>query len=567
MSDDPHGGREWIYLSRGGEEIQNILIIEEGSIQETKFAVATENLEESRNSLRELPHHQRATSLAQIAITVDTITGRGMMTGLLHNFQEGNRSFVTVSAAASSTKVWLIDGEDFRQVISSTPEYALQMMVTLSREVRQGTKSSLSTLVARSTTPPQVKEEEEEQEEKYQRANVVQDRQNRRVCKVLCYDSSSWVSENFAKAIRRFNEMHERTDSYRIKMDFINERLNEQTATFAAGYNVVCLFVNDQANAAALRTLSLMGVRMIALRCIGHTAVDTKAARAYGLTVARVPSYSPHAVAEMAITLLLAVNRKIHQVMNRIRMANFTLDKGLMGIDVHGKVVGVMGTGRIGRIICSIMIGFGAQVLCYDIVETEDLVAAGARYVTKEEILQQSDILFLMMSLGPETYHTINDDTLPLLKKGVILVNTSCGGLIDTKTLIRGLQSGRIAGAGLDVYENEQDYFFHDWSARTIPDDDLVSLVGNNNVVLTCHQAFFTKEAVEAIVNTTIGNIHDYFHNKLEGEAHPNNCIPPLPKDILALSFRGSRDKDLSWASPENGSVDQMSTSNVARSR
>lgn len=205
--------------------------------------------------------------------------------------------------------------------------------------------------------------------------------------------------------------------------------------------------------------------------------------------------------------------------------ANFTLDAGLMGMDIHDKVVGVMGTGKIGQIMCDIMLGFGVKLLCYDVYENQAIKDKGGEYVSKDEIYARSDILMLAMPLIKPTYHTINKETLTKLKRGVIIINTSRGGLVDTKSLLEGLKSGVIGGVGMDVYENESEYFFQDWSARHMEDEDLMSLLGNNNVVLTAHQAFFTKEAVHQIVSTTLSNLVDYSSGKT-GLGHPNNCIP-----------------------------------------
>jgi len=252
--------------------------------------------------------------------------------------------------------------------------------------------------------------------------------------------------------------------------------------------------------------------------------------------VARVPAYSPYAVAEMAMALLMAVNRKINKAANRVRMANFTLDAGLMGTDIHGKTVGVMGTGTIGIVLCNILLGFGVNLLCCSHSENEDIKARGGRYVSKDELFAQSDILFLMMPLLPSTRHAINHSVLPQLKKGVILINTSRGGLVDTKALLEGLRQGIIGGVGMDVYEREQDYFYQDWSAKSIDDPDLEALIGNHNVVLTAHQAFFTTEAVTQIVGTTLENIRN-FHNGAKGLAHPNNCIP-VPRPLFRKRSR-----------------------------
>lgn len=263
---------------------------------------------------------------------------------------------------------------------------------------------------------------------------------------------------------------------------------------------------------------------MIAMRCAGFDRVDTNAARAHGLTVVRVPAYSPYAVAEHAVSLLMAVNRKITIASTRVKMANFTLDQSLIGMDIYGKNVGIMGTGKIGQILCSIIKGFGANILCYDVFENDTVKELGGVYVTQDEIFEKSDVLFLMMPLLPATKHTINMKILPKLKKGVLLINTARGGLVDTKALIAGLQSGQIGGVGLDVFENEQEYFFQDWSAKAIEDTDLTSLLGNNKVVLTAHQAFFTQEAVDKIVGTTLENIKEWKEGGV-GQKHSNNCI------------------------------------------
>ena len=295
---------------------------------------------------------------------------------------------------------------------------------------------------------------------------------------------------------------------------------------FDLGYDAVCLFVNDTANANVIQTLSKLGVKMIANRCAGFDRVDTKAALAYDITLARVPAYSPYAVAEMAISLLMGVNRKIARASSRVRMANFSLDAGLMGIDIHGKTVGVMGTGKIGQILCDILFGFGANLICYDVFESDDLKRKGAKYVSKDELFEHADVIFLMMPLLPPTRHTINEGMLDKLKPGVILINSSRGGLVETTAVLKGIEMGIIRGYGADVYENEGDYFFQDWSAKSIPDPTLVALLGNNNVLLTAHQAFFTQEAVDAIVNVTLDNLLK-FNKGMTMYSHPNTFLPP----------------------------------------
>lgn len=483
-----------------GKPIENLMIIEEGTLSRTK--VAQENILDSVMTL-----DFSSEAALEESVTVDEIEGTGRVTGLLHiiDDDERNLAFATVWAKGPA-KVWLIPASDFREIISAKPEYALDMMGIIAQTMRVGSKSLRGLIKSTSGSGAQ-------SDSKSNGSKQV---------RVLCYDSTSWVKDSFAPAVEAFNEDpgHHCT----IKMDFTQDRLSERSATYAAGYDAVCLFVNDTADANVLRILSLLGVKMIAMRCAGFDRVDTKAAKAYGVTVARVPAYSPYAVAEHAIALLMSVNRKIATASTRVKMANFTLDSGLMGIDIHGKTVGVMGTGKIGQILINILRGFGANIIAYDVFESDAVKEAGGRYVSKEEIYAESDVIFLMMPLLPATRHTICDEVLPKLKRGVLLINTARGGLIDTKALISGLQSGVIGGCGLDVFENEAEYFFQDWSARNIEDPELTSLLGNNKVVLTAHQAFFTKEAIDKIVSTSLENLRDW-KKGLTGQKHPNNCI------------------------------------------
>jgi D-lactate dehydrogenase len=491
------------------EIMTHIFVIEEGTLSRTKKSNNSKLTR--RQSLRNLSKLDRRNSLQEESVLIDTVQGRGRVTGLLHNIHEDTKAYATVTSSGPA-KVWALEGKAFQSIIGTNSKFALQMMQAMSHELRGGSRSLRALMKKVKGKHRQGKEGEVEDSGK--------------TCRVLCYDATSWVTEGFQPAIESFNK--EQDDGYAIEMEFTTERLSESSATYAAGYDAICLFVNDTAGSEVLQTLSLMGVQMIAMRCAGFDRVDTKAARAYGMTVARVPAYSPYAVAEMAIALLMTVNRKIAKASNRVKMANFTLDAGLMGMDIYGKTVGVMGTGKIGQILCRILNGFGAKLICYDVYESDEVKELGGTYVSKEDIFAQSDILFLMMPLLSATHHTINESVLPKLKKGVLLINTSRGGLIDTAALLKGLRSGIIRGVGMDVYENEQDYFFQDWSARHIEDPDLVALLGNNNVVLTAHQAFFTQEAVDKIVSTTIDNIRDFHLKRLTGQSHPNNCIPAV---------------------------------------
>jgi len=497
--------------------MKHFMILEEGTLVRTKLSV-DENAEDFAAAQTQLKHRvskSRSSSFAwkeinQASVVVDKIQGRGHITGLLHSIYTEQKAYATV-VASDECKVWLMDAADFRELCMTNPSHCWQFMLYLSKEVRDGSKS-MRTLIRRV---------------KGHINGGGADGAAAGHLRVLCYDATSWVTDNFKPKVDEFNSSG---SSYRIVMDYTTDRLGMKSATHAAGYDAVCTFVNDEADAETIRRLSVMGVKMIAQRAAGFDRIDLKAARAYGLTVARVPAYSPYAVAEMAVTLLMAVNRKIHRSSPRVRMGNFSLDSGLMGMDIYGKTVGVMGTGKIGQILCRIMSGFGAKLICYDIFESDAVKEVGGVYVSQEEIFAQSDILFLMMPLLKPTYHTINRDVLPKLKKGMILINTSRGGLIDTEALIEGLRDGIISGVGLDVYENEGEYFFQDWSGKQLKDPILAILLGLNNVVLTAHQAFFTKEAVDEIVKTTINNLCDYKRG-LTGYKHPNNVIPPLHSD------------------------------------
>ena len=521
----PVHAKEGQIFVQEGQPLEHILILERGSLLRTKLATS-QPTQVVQTELRHLRRDSRVEYILEKSIVVDKLEGKGRISGILHSIRGGNNNknnngsslaFATVTATSDDCKVWLLAASDFRAILREAPEYAMDVMAALARELRSGSKSLRGLIKA-------VVQSHDDEEEGQDGATTDNATARRRTVKVMCFDATSWTTQGFESAVQEYNREHKQEVC--IDMHFTTERLTEQTATFAAGYDAVCLFVNDTASAEVLKTLSLLGIKMIAMRCAGFDRVDTKAAKAFGLTVARVPAYSPYAVAEMAVALLMAVNRKIHHATNRVKMANFTLDAGLLGMDIHGKTIGVMGTGKIGQIMCDIMLGFGIRLICYDVYENQSIKDKGGVYVSQDEIFAQSDILMLAMPLIKPTYHTINMDTLSKLKPGVIIINTSRGGLVDTKALLKGLKSGVIGGVGMDVYENEQDYFFRDWSAKHMEDEDLMHLLGNNNVVLTAHQAFFTKEAVNQIVQTTLSNLYDCFVQEKTGQDHPNNCIP-----------------------------------------
>lgn len=293
----------------------------------------------------------------------------------------------------------------------------------------------------------------------------------------------------------------------RIAWRFHEFRLSAETAPAAKGAQAVCIFVNDHADRACLEALAALDVKLIALRCAGHNNVDLDAARALGLAVVRVPAYSPHAVAEHAIGLLLTLNRKIHRAYNRVRELNFSLS-GLVGFDIRGKTVGIIGTGKIGRIAAQIFRGFEANVMAHDPFPAPDWAKAhGIQYTDLDTLLAASDILSLHLPLMPDTLHLLNAQSIARMKPGVFIVNTSRGKLIDTTALIAALKSGHIGGVALDVYEEEEGIFFQDLSGQVLLDDELSHLLIFPNVLITAHQAFLTQEALSEIARVTTENI------------------------------------------------------------
>lgn len=287
---------------------------------------------------------------------------------------------------------------------------------------------------------------------------------------------------------------------------FLEPRLTDQTCALADGFPAVCTFVNDQLDARVLLTLSKRGTRLIALRCSGFNNVDLSSAEKLGLTVARVPAYSPQAVAEHTVALILALGRKLHKAYNRVREGNFTLE-GLLGLELSGRTAGIIGTGRIGAIVAEILAGFRCRLLTYDVVPNAELEAIGAHQVSLDELFTQSDVITLHCPLVPDTFHLINGEALARMKQGVVLINTSRGKLVDTEAVVRALKSGKIGSLGLDVYEEEADLFFEDLSNRVIQDDVFSRMLTFPNVIITGHQAFFTRQAMTAIAEETLANI------------------------------------------------------------
>ncbi|MCS6987098.1 MAG: 2-hydroxyacid dehydrogenase [Sphingomonadaceae bacterium] len=290
---------------------------------------------------------------------------------------------------------------------------------------------------------------------------------------------------------------------------FLDVRLEAATAPLAAGSPVVSAFVNDRLDARTLAELARHGVGLVALRCTGFNQVDLEAARQLGIRIGRVPAYSPHAVAEHALALMLALNRKIHRAWTRVREGNFALD-GLVGFDMKGKTVGVVGTGAIGRVMARILLGLECRVIATDPVPDPELAAVGVAYLPFPDLAAESDILTLHCPLTPETHHLVDAAAIARMKPGVMIINTSRGAVVDTRALIAGLKSGRIGSLGLDVYEEESHLFFRDLSDRGVPDDVFARLLTFPNVIVTGHQGFFTHEALSRIAQVTVANIEAF---------------------------------------------------------
>jgi len=315
--------------------------------------------------------------------------------------------------------------------------------------------------------------------------------------KVAFFSSKSYDEEFFKAANDGCHEL-----------DFHETRLSPKSAALAEGAQAVCVFVNDDGSRESLTRLSDLGIRYIALRCAGFNNVDLAAAQELGIKVVRVPAYSPNAVAEHTIALLLTLNRRIHRSYNRVREGNFALD-GLVGFDLNGLTAGIVGTGKIGQLVAQLFQAFGCKILCYDIAPNQELLARGAKYVELDTLFQQSDIISLHCPLLEATHHIIDATAISKMKSGVTILNTSRGGLIDTTAVIKGLKNGHIGNLAIDVYEEEDSLFFEDQSAEIMQDDTFARLLTFPNVIVTGHQAFFTDTALSQIARVTLGNLSE----------------------------------------------------------
>ena len=321
--------------------------------------------------------------------------------------------------------------------------------------------------------------------------------------KIAFFSSKGYDREYFEKV----------NEDFGFELSFFESRLNKYTVALAKGHNAVCAFVNDKINENTLRAMDSEGIHVLALRCAGFNNVDLEAAEKYGITILRVPAYSPSAVAEHALALILTLNRKVHKAYNRVREGNFSLER-LTGFNISGKTIGVVGTGAIGRAFIKLLSGFDVNILAYDPYPNEMLQKQGVQYKSLDDLLSNSDIISLHCPLTPDTYQIINKDTLAKVKPGAMLINTSRGKLINTENTIEALKNKQLGYLGIDVYAEEEKLFFKDLSEVIIDDDKIARLMSFPNVLVTSHQGFLTQEALEEIAKTTLKNLKDYRDGK-----------------------------------------------------
>jgi len=413
-----------------------------------------------------------------------TVLPAGDIAGELSLFGQSRRS--ATLQARTETAVWVMEHNAFQELLDQHAALSKALFTSISRHLRRQ-----NSVLARVLT---------------------QDDRSAGI-KVAFFDTKPYMADIFRER-----------NCHNCAFTFYDSRLTLDTVSLAAGFRVVCVFVNDKLDQAVIEELHAIGVELIALRCAGYNNVDLEACKRLGVSVVRVPAYSPYAVAEHAVALMMTLNRKTHRAHNRVRESNFSLS-GLVGFDVHQKTVGVIGIGRIGRCVLNIMAGFGCTLLAHSRTPKSDLVEQlGVRFVDLDELLAQADIISLHTPLTPETYHLIDAGAIAKMKPGVMLINTGRGPLIDTEALLDGLKSGHIGYAGLDVYEEESGYFFEDFSDRVMTDDVLARLTTFNNVLVTSHQAFLTREALQNIADTTLENIREYELGARLGEL-PNSLV------------------------------------------
>eukprot|EP01119_Soliformovum_irregulare_P013964 TRINITY_DN3772_c0_g1_i2.p1 TRINITY_DN3772_c0_g1~~TRINITY_DN3772_c0_g1_i2.p1 ORF type:complete len:497 (-),score=181.32 TRINITY_DN3772_c0_g1_i2:56-1546(-) len=399
----------------------------------------------------------------------------GAITGMFH-FLTKDPAFSTIEAEEDTT-VWILQSDTFNQLLQDSPTLNQSYIQYLNKVVRQHAKALNS---VRSALHPSGSTQ------------------------IAFFDAKPYDSEAFQKVAKE--------GDYKVSFNFINHRLNKSVASLANGHEVVCAFVNDILDKEVIELLAQSGVKLIIMRCAGYDNVDLQACKEHDISVTRVPAYSPFAVAEFAVTLMMALNRKVHKAWNRVRDFNFSLD-GLVGFDMHGRTVGLFGTGQIGKCAANILNGFGCKVIAYDVKPNPD-IAKVLTYVSADELFAQSDIISIHVPLLPSTKHIINADAFKKMKEGAILINTSRGPIVNHKDLLEALQSGKIGGAGLDVYEGEQAYFYENKSESNITDDVLSRLVSSHNVIITSHQAFLTSDALRNIATSALDSVKEFTSGK-----------------------------------------------------
>ncbi|KAJ3044393.1 hypothetical protein HDV00_002285 [Rhizophlyctis rosea] len=393
----------------------------------------------------------------------------------------------------TTTTLLKLSSTDLTPLLSSNPQIALHLLAYLSQEIEEHRDhlmewSAIASLTAATALTKGLSGS------------------NLNPNKVVFYDAKPYMNKAFLEENER--------KGYGLEFEFVEAKLSSATVSLALGSKIVCCFVNDQLPSEVLTALRKLGIEMIAMRCNGTDNVDIPTADKLSLTLARVPNYSPYSVAEHAVALAMCLNRKLHRAYNKVSKADFSLN-GLVGFDMHGRTVGVVGTGKIGQCFVDIMLGFGCNVLCYDVYEAPYLKnKPNVSYTTLDDLLSKSDVISLHAPLLPSTKYMLNEETIAKCKQGVLIINTSRGPLIDTKALIGGLKSGRVGGAGLDVYEGEKEYFYEDVRETGLRDDTLARLLTFPNVIVTGHQAFLTTDALGTIAATTCANIKEYLDGK-----------------------------------------------------
>jgi D-lactate dehydrogenase len=418
-----------------------------------------------------------------------TVLKPGEVAGVMSIFDQDVRS--ATLRVKKNVELLMLDKKTFQHILARNSKLANKLLAYLSRQLRAET---------------------------YTVAKLLSGDVDKRL-KVAFFDTKPYTESIFRELNKEKFSLH-----------FFEPRLNANTVSLSSGFQVVCTFVNDDLNAKVLELLKRNGVELIALRCAGYNNVDIEKAHNLGISVTRVPAYSPNAVAEHAAALLLALNRKINRAYNRVREGNFSLN-GLVGFDLYKKTAGIIGIGKIGKCLVRILRGFGMNILGYDKYQDADFAKKhGLQYVELDELWSNSDVISLHAPLIPSTHHIINKTSIQKMKPGVVLINTSRGALIDTTALIGGLKSGKIGAAGLDVYEEEEQYFFEDLSDKIITDDTLARLMTFNNVIITSHQAFLTREALSEIARVTLESIARYEEGKRLAELP--NAVLPKPKAV-----------------------------------